>query len=225
MRTLQIRNFNEDINLDDYTLIELVIQNKKIFYKYCEYCYNDFPASSCYFNYKVDSKTLDSDKYIHFISHPYCLDLNTKKNINGLYKILKKKYYIDLEEDINILKNKAKEIVSNISLDFDIELSLADDIPVDDLFKIMNLKFNDYESMSLMEQFIKYIKIIYEIQGISVFIIPFLYSYFEENEINEIKKELAYSRIALITLENTRKEINNVADKCLLFDLDLCSIE
>lgn len=225
MRTLQIRNFDKEINLDEYTLIELVIQNKKLFYNYCEYCYNEFPYSSCYFNYKVDSKVLDCDKYIHFIHHPFALDLNTKKNINGLYKILKKKYYIDLEEDINILKNKAKEIVNNIAIDFDVELSISDDVATDDLFKILNLKFNEFESMSLVEKFIKYIKIIYEIQGISVFVIPFLYSYFEENELLEIKKELSYSRIVLMTLENSKNNEQTCVDKTLLLDFDLCSIE
>lgn len=225
MRILRLAYFENEIDLDNTFLLSVVIENKQLFYKFCLYCYDDFPDR--YFSFVIleDGKILDNDKSIHFISHPFSLDLNSKRNINALYKLLKKKYYSELEEDIFALKSKVLDIAGKISLDFDIDLVVNSDISEDDLFKMMKLEFKDWDEMDLTTRFIKYIQIIYELQNIRVFVIPFLSSFFDEPAIEIIKKEISYLGITLISIDNNNFLASSLSDKTIILDSDLCAIE
>ncbi len=225
MKRLFITNFEKPIVIDDITALAIIIENKKIFFDYCSYCYNDFRKSNISFNFENDGKDVDCENAIHFLAHPFSLNLNTKKNINALYKLLRKKYYSELSTDIEALKSKVIEIVSAIALDFDVELSVDNEIAEDDLFKIMNLQFKDDEGFPLHVKLIKYMQVIYELQGINVFVMPFVSSYFSLNEIEQIKKELSYIGGCFISLENNSIFDKSCFDKTLILDFDLCSIE
>lgn len=225
MKRLNICNFEKPIEIDDVTTLGIVVENKKIFFDYCSYCYNDFRKTNISFLYENDDKEIDCENVIHFVAHPFSLNLNTKKNINALYKILRKKYYQELSLDIDSLKEKVIEIVSSIALDFDVELSVSNDIVEDDLFKIMDLQFKEDEECPLYVKFIKYMQVIYELQGINIFIMPFISSYFSSEEIDYIKKELSYIGGTLISLENNTNFDNKHFDKTIILDSDLCTIE
>ena len=224
MRTLKITYFDGEINLDDCNLITLVLNNKKMLYKFCNYCFDDFPDTTVALDYYIDDKLVDNDKNIHFIPHTYGLNLNTKKNINALYKLLKKKYYDELSSNIELLKDKIIDIVKEISKDFDVELTADDDISNDDLFKIMNLEFKEEDNNNLVSKFCKYLKVIYELQGIKVFVIPFLHLFFSNEEILMIFNEIKYDGLTLISLETSI--INKIFDGHVIriLDFDLCSL-
>lgn len=222
MRKLDITFFDKSLILDEPKIIKLVIENKGLYYDCCKYCFDGFYADKIIFCLYEEGKIIDNDKNIHFISQPFSLDLNTKKNINALYKLLKKKYYYQLNDNLEMLKIKINEIVSMITLDFDVELDVADDISEDDLFKILNIQFKE-EKMCLTERFIKYLQVINELQGIKLFIIPNLFLYFEPEQIECIKKEISYFGLTIISIENGDFSFNDQNVEKYFLDNDLCS--
>lgn len=225
MRRLRITNFEKPIDIASLSTLAIIVEDKKTFFDYCSYCYNDFRKTNVSFVYEREDKEIDCENAIHFIAHPFSLNLNTKKNINALYKLLRKKYYSELSSDIESLKEKVVEIVSSIALDFDVELTVNNEIAEDDLFKIMNLQFKEDEEVPLHVKFIKYMQVIYELQGINIFIMPFVSSYFPPCEIEIIKKELSYIGGTLISLENDTNIDKSGFEKTIILDLDLCTIE
>lgn len=223
MKELIIKHIEKRINLDEPKFITLVLENKVMFYKMNKYCFDNFDNTDDFFNYLNNGLSVPVEKAMHFIVCLYDLNLNTKRNINALYKILKSKYYIELKSDISSLKDKVKEIVSNISSDFDIELKINSQINEDDLFKVMDLRFDDSAS-SLLESLIKYCLIIYELQNINIFIFNNLHQYFETNELKSLFYEFQYNGLTIINLENDSQFQKNHDEELLIIDNDICSI-
>lgn len=213
----------DDISFDVPKTINIVIENKVTFYNFCKYCFQDFSGEMEYISCFNNESLLKNDNVLHFIPNLFDLSLNNKKNINALYKILKQKYYDTLKIDISSLKTKIVDIVSTIASDFDVELTITNKISEDDLFKIMDLKFND-DTDTLLEQLIKYCSMIHELQKISTFVILHLHDYFEQSELDSLYHELKYKGISIISIENNNLFGKNNGDLTMILDKDLCSI-
>ena len=192
MKKIKFTFIDNDINIDSSLFIDIVIENKSMLYDFLKYCYYLFNGKNNYIFLQNNGEMLDNEKSIHFVYNLLNLDLNSKKNINALYKILKLKYYEELKEDISVLTNKAKQIIDNISLDFDIELYSSSEIKEDDIFKAFDLKFLESEDITLKERLIKYCKLIFELQKIDIFIFNSLHQYLQEEEIESLFYELSY---------------------------------
>jgi len=223
MNNIKFNMIGEEVNIDEPRLIYLIIENKIMFYKFNKYCFEDFYGVDNYLSYFINDVSEKNDKVMNFIPNVFDLSLNNKRNINSLYKILKNKYYDDLKVDIDSLKEKAIEIISNIALDFDVELTANSEIKADDLFKILDLRFND-ESNNLLDILIKYCSVIRELQNIDVFVINQLRDYFYDDDLSRMYHELSYKGITIIDVENNANFVKNKDDIVLIVDKDLCSI-
>lgn len=224
MKTITFKYVELHYVLDSLPRITLIIENKKLFCSFMQYCNLGFLGNEDYIKVFEEPELLSNDKNICYIANIFDLNLNTKKNVNALYKILKHKYYEELKDKIHSLKENISSIVTSISMDFDIELSLSGDIQEDDLFKMMNLQFLD-KDLSLMEKLIKYIFVINELQKSSVFIINHLYDYFDKSEIETIYHELEYRGITLINVENRENNVKIENEIKIIIDNDMFAIE
>ena len=207
--------------LDDLSILTLVCENKGLLFDYCDYLFNEFIGKERYWKLEIDNQVEELFDKGDFIPNYFQLDLNSKRNVNALYKILKKLYYEKLSDSIKDLKEKALSIVKEIALDFDIELSVSNEIKEDDLFKIMNLQFSD-EGLSYKEKLIKYIFITNELRGVNIFFVVDFHRYFSDGEANEILKELSYRKIKLVNLEHDQSFAKYDDESLLLVDQDLC---
>lgn len=223
MRTMKFSSCEKTISMEPPVSLSLVIENKASLYSFLSYCHNDFSGDSDRIRFYIDDSLQDNDERLSFIPNLFDLNLNSKKNINGLYKLLKKKYYSELKEGISELKSKAEAIIKEISLDFDVELTAGDAINEDDLFKAMNLGFAEDDS-SLLERLIKYMDIIHELQGISVFVIYRLRDYFEDDELTFLRHEVDYKGIVLIDIETEKPIKPQENETVIVMDKDLCFI-
>lgn len=208
-------------SLDDLSILTLVCENKGLLFDYCDYLFNEFIGKERYWKLEIDNQVEELFDKGDFIPNYFQLDLNSKRNVNALYKILKKLYYEKLSDSIKDLKEKALSIVKEIALDFDIELSVSNEIKEDDLFKIMNLQFSD-EGLSYKEKLIKYIFITNELRGVNIFFVVDFHRYFSDGEANEILKELSYRKIKLVNLEHDQSFAKYDDEFLLLVDQDLC---
>ena len=222
MKQLQIDYFQEPINLEVGYFYNFVVENIDLFRKiywslFTEFEFDDIPI-----------KILDDNNFqAHFdelccpITNILNTDLNSKKNLNILNKIFKKTYYGSLDDDIVSLKNKAKEIVNNISLDLDIPIAVNNDISTDDLFKLFNVRFID-EKENLLESFINFVKVTSELQQKNIFIVVHLKEFFTKNELETLIKETSYRQIIFINIETNNLGEKITDEKTIIIDKDYC---
>ena len=165
MRELDFLYLDETIELEKNTMYTFVIENKKALYEIEKFVRFEFSGNDYYFSYKINGKPIELDATAIVIDDVFALDVNTKKNINALYKMLSGMYGYKAEEEIEHVKDKIRQIVKEISLDLDIELMMSETVKDDDLFKIMDLKIKDTdgEPIKRLTNFIKFMYIVIQI--------------------------------------------------------------
>ncbi len=213
----------EYINIDNNPFITYVIENKKILFNIEKYIRMSFEGERDYIHLSKDKQLVLLDDYCDVVDNIFVLDINTKKNINALYKILKSLYYEKLKENISGLKQDISKIVSEISLDFDLELYVSNEIKEEDLFKIMDLQFKEIDS-DYKNRLIKYMEVINELRNIKVFFFFHLHDYFEKEELETIIKEIKYRNISVINIESHNLFTKNDNERIIIYDNDLCYI-
>lgn len=217
--------FDEVLSFNNECFYTIVLEDKKAIIEFLTYLNNDFCDNRQYL-YLIDDKgkELKLEDNIFFISNIFQLELNTKKNINALYKKLTSLYKYKINDDLLEIKNKCESIVEEISVDFDIRLNIGTSIDITDLFKIMNISFlEDYNDIK--EKLIKYMLILNEINGYKIYILYGLHQYFTDSEINDIFTELKYHDISLINLEIYNNFNKGISESIKILDVDYCSIE
>ena len=215
---------NNWINIEEYQFINVVIENKGLYRKYMQYLYDGFVSDEDYWFFKDGEKVISVDNVSDFIPSFFNIDINSKKNLNALYKLLRKFYFDQYRLEIGEINKLANNIVSNISIDFDIPLYFNGEVTDEDIFKLFEIKFN-CDVSNLRERIVKYIDVVYELRGIRVFFVANLLEIFDQKEVIDIINEIKYKNIVLINLEN--KEISTVIENklVLIIDQELCLIK
>lgn len=223
MKTLSINPNVFQIDITDPKFITLLIENKSFYWKFSKYLYDTFPEHLGYcslFKNGEEQKIEDASAYIY---NPLDLNLNTKQNLNALYKILKKSYFSELSASVQQIQDLLTQVCKEIRLDFDAELTMESSIRIDDIFKIGGLQFLETDS-SLLERFVRYISIAKELQNVSIIFINHLRDYFENAEIEQLLKEMEYRGITLVNIETFVPQNKLENETLCIIDKDLCSI-
>lgn len=151
------------------------------------------------------------------------LDLNIKKNLNSLNKILLKTTYENLNKDLGNLKKEVLKIVKSISLELEVSVSIKEEIKADDLFKIVDIKFLESQE-NILEKLINYIIVISKLQRKNIFLILHIKEYLTDEEIFTLIKELSLHEIFLIDFETRNFSGNEQSDNKIIINEDGCLI-
>lgn len=223
MKILSINPNVFQIDITDPKFITLVIENKSFYWKFSKYLYDTFPEHLSFCSLIKNGEQQKIEDVSAYIYNPLDLNLNTKQNLNALYKILKKSYFSELSASVQQIQDLLTQVCKEIRLDFDAELTMESSIRIDDIFKIGGLQFSEIDS-SLLEKFVRYISIIKELRNVSIIFINHLHDYFENTEIEQLLKELGYRGITLVNIETFVPQ-NKIENETLcIIDKDLCSI-
>ncbi len=211
----------KNISLEDAGLITLVIENRQLLYEVCQFCCLDFRGKKEYISV-IDDDLKDPLPLI-FIENPFVLDYNNKKNLNALYRTLKGKYWSELSSDLSKINECIQKVISSIVLDFDVELSSVQDVDLDDLLKLSNIRFVEKEG-SFVERLINYIVVCHELQFVNIFVFYGLRILMDDTELSQMLKELSYRNIKIIDIEGIKpsKIIDSESIYCI--DSDLCNL-
>jgi len=215
--------FPEEVDLSSSDFRIVRIENPSMFYQVARYLYLDFAGSTEFFTLRNETGEVNIDQSSNFLGSLFNVDLNTKKNINCLYRVLKKTYFDKLSDDLDKLREQAADIVKNISFDFDVELSVQNEIAIDDLFKIMNLQFSDNCS-SLLERVTKFVLLSYELQHTTLFFALNLFEYLEPDEIRTLFHDVSYKSISIIDIESGNNLPSIDFGHTNIVDRDLCNL-
>ncbi len=92
-----------------------------------------------------------------------------------------------------------KELKTSTLIDFD----YFEDIENTDILKLMKVQFKEKEE-TLFDRFINYLETILEAKKIKLLFVGFLFTYFSENEIIQVKNICVESEITLVSLEKDK---------------------
>lgn len=223
MKTLSINPNVFQIDITDPKFITLVIENKPFYWTFSKYLYDTFPEHLSFCSLIKNGEQQKIEDVSAYIYNPLDLNLNTKQNLNALYKILKKSYFSELSASVQQMQDLLTQVCKEIRLDFDAELTMESSIRIDDIFKIGGLQFSETDS-SLLERFVRYISIVKELQNVSIIFINHLHDYFENTEIEQLLKEMEYRGITLVNIETFVPQNKLENETLCIIDKDLCSI-
>lgn len=223
MKTLSINPNVFQIDITDPKFITLVIENKPFYWTFSKYLYDTFPEHLSFCSLIKNGEQQKIEDVSAYIYNPLDLNLNTKQNLNALYKILKKSYFSELSASVQQMQDLLTQVCKEIRLDFDAELTMESSIRIDDIFKIGGLQFLEADS-TLLERFVRYISIVKELQNVSIIFINHLHDYFENAEIEQLLKEMEYRGITLVNIETFVPQSKLENETLCIIDKDLCSI-
>lgn len=216
--------FDEYVDLEIDKLNLLIVENKNKYIELLTYLNNEYLGENiviAFFN--DDNEKYKSSEATSFIPNVFSFEFNNKKNTNALYKKLKNLYGLTLVEETKLVKEHLIKIMEDIAMDFEIELDIDEDIKIEDLFKLMDVRFREDYS-SFFEKVLKYMKIMREICGTILFIFHNLTDYLTDDEIKMLVNDAKYQEIRILSIENCTPTANLENLSCAILDVDMCSI-
>lgn len=224
MKTLFINPSIAEIDVSSPVFINLIIENPSLYYAFNRYLFDGFPDHLSYIGLQKDGKPLKIEDYAEYIDSFYSINLNSKSNLNALYKLLKKTYFDQLSDGVEELQKQLDKICSEIALDFDVELVTDGNLRIEDVFKMGNIQFSHNDDNSLLDTLVTYLKLVNELRGCDLIFTNHLYDYLEQENIEKLFSEASYRGISIINLERVEPvEVNKIA-KTVIIDTDLCSL-
>lgn len=220
---LRLLGFDRLFKISSLKLNIVQIENIYIFRKFIETITLECFLSDVITLFDEDLNIIDVDEACFSIINVMNLDLNTKKNLNSLNKILLKTTYENLNKDLENLKKEVLKIVKSISLELEVSVFIKEEIKADDLFKIVDIKFSESQE-NILEKLINYIVVISKLQRKNIFLILHIKEYLTDEEIFTLIKELSLHEIFLIDFETRNFSGNEQSDNKIIIDEDGCLI-
>lgn len=216
-------DLNYKIEINNKCIVEWIIESPEQFSSYL--CELEVQTNGAEGNFVLseNEKILNWSKCATIIFNPISLSTNDKKVISKIYGELQEiavgeNCYIKTKEIISILQQYLLELEYN----FDLNLSISDDIDLQGLFKLFGIKVAE-DSPSLFEQLMQYIKIQNIILGKRLVILVNVRSFFTEEQLNELFSFTIYNEIGLLLVESFQRDFTNSTQKYII-DKDKCEI-
>lgn len=220
---LKLLGFDQLFKISQLKLNIVQIENVYIFRKFVESLTFDCFLDEVVTFFDENLNVINDNEPCFSILNIMDLDLNTKKNLNSLNKILQKTTYENFYKDLENLKTRISEIVKTISLELEVSISIKDEIKTDDLFKIMEIKFAENQE-NILEKLINYIIVMSKLQRKYIFLVLHLKEYLTEEEISVLIKELSLHEIFIINFETRDFPIDVGIDNKIVIDSEGCLI-
>ena len=221
MINLHIKRFNINESLDNNENVLLIIENKKILYDFLM----DLNSGNNYLEnieaYDENNKKIKTCDLIDFVYSPMFIDVNQKKNLNLLIRLIKNDCENLIQEEVDEIKNKIESLFKLIRLDLNIDIESDIDFTNDDLLKSMNVFIKDTSSNPI-ERIFNYIKVSIELRKVRCFIFYGLYDFLTKNEIEELLLNCKYLNVKIINIEKNFDDKSLKFDKKYFLDNDLC---
>ena len=215
MTYLTINEIETPIEIKDNSIINIKFNNRKLF---LEFYYALENKDSEIINLSKNFiKNYNLNKDTIFIKNLLDLDLNDKKILTSLYKIIDKKA-ADYHEKMEEIKNRISNLLIELSLELEGEIEFNDEFPLSKLLSISNFQFSKSEN-SCLNNLITYIIQFKNITNLHFIFINDGLRYLNENEIKMIKDFLLKEGISLI---NFYFDNSKILDKecCTLINID-----
>lgn len=212
-----------EFDLIENQILVLSIENHLAYSNMLETLWKQYKGESGDFILSHESKELKLSQKMECIYNIFCINTNDKKIITKLYQeltfqndtLLQEESILFKQELITYFDKVISTVPYNLKYNFDTDLS--------SLMKSISVEIDD-DSDSLLEKVMQYIKLMNQICGVEIFVIPNLKAYFSTEDIIQLYEVAMYNKIYLIVIEPFQT-LHVEGEKGWIIDKDLCIIE
>lgn len=168
------------------------------------------------------NKDLVINKSVVIVHTPLQLDLNSKKNLNYLYKemqIISDEYAYEIVGEINSDIVAYLDMISK-KLPYQIDYKL--ELEPTQLYKQYEVRL-DLDGTSLLEKVINYIQLEKLLCNTKLIVFINLKAYFDKEQLEEIYKTAIYNKIFILLIETQERDCITGEKYCII-DNDKCLI-
>lgn len=202
----------------------LTIENRTFYTNFIKELSEQIESTIGNFVLSRDNKELNLSKEFDLLIDLFHLDLNNKKHLSKIYGHLKEIAYD--EENYKKTMEFNKDLINyidDIIFKYDLPLEYEPDLDLTGLLKIIGLNI-ELTNSELLNQLIQYIKVSFNLGGISCFVFVNLKDFLTFEEIAEFYKFASYSKIHILLLESSCKDLKHDCEEHYVIDEDLCEI-
>ncbi len=202
------------IEIDNEYVRCIEIENKDYFYRTISLL-NDFNNNE---DLKEEINFIDKIDFKMIIDY-FNVDLNDKKTLNAVIKYVKEN--IDVLNYDKLLRSYQRlcTLFSSSLENIDIPINIEEDINIDNIIKLMNIKINKEDS--ILKNLFILIDVIKKIKNYNLLILVNLKQYLTKEELNEVYKYAIYNNVTLLLIDNTSYGIPQKYEKKLIIDDNL----
>lgn len=168
-------------------------------------------------------KELKMSQRIECIYNIFNINTNDRKIISKLYQELTYQNDALLQEESIRFKQELMEYFDKLISTVPYNLKYNFEVDLSSLMKAISVE-TDVEGDSLLEKMLQYIKLMNQICGIDIFVIPNLKYYFSTEETMQFYQFAMYNKIYIVVIEPTLSQ-HVEGEKSWIIDDDLCIIE
>ncbi|MGD1822999.1 MAG: type II-A CRISPR-associated protein Csn2 [Pleomorphochaeta sp.] len=225
---MKIRLVNEPLNiyLDEIELKYniLVIESKTLLFQIIKDLYNQSNNEYGDFVLSEDDKQLDIKENFELILDPFKLDINNRKVLTAIQKLailesINEIHYIETNKIISQLVAYSQKI----AFTFNGNITTKNEITNESIIKMLNFQV-DTISESFTETLLEYLLNSNKYLNTKVFCFVNLFSYIENEQIDELIHSCLNNNIHVIFLESSDNKYFNNECKKIIIDCDFCQI-
>lgn len=217
MRTIQIKQIEQNIPMDSPFFYNLIIENSRLLRDFLF----DLSEECSFFNYIGEQKTTFHDD-AYFVENPLYASLDSKKADSLLQKEISSRITYDQKEEYESLMNLVYDYINSISYDYPIPVTFNDDLPLQTLLKTMGLT-PELTEVTDINKLIQNIKILSYLLKKDIFVFFNLKDFFSEGELLVFLKAMAQLEVKILII-SSHSSPKLKDERQIIIDKDLCEL-
>lgn len=209
------------ISFENNLIKVLVIENQIIYRNTIIQLYEDNIDE--WFILSKDYKPVEFSKNIKFIDNILSFSMNDKKLMSKINLDLEQFANSNYLENLQRIKGELLELSLNLSAELDFNVEYSGNIETSSIIKLMSFRPRD-DCEYPLERLTRYLVLLNNYLGISLFITNNLYFYFSDKDVNTLFETLSFHHIKLIDIEGMDSFNRSDLSEVLIVDKDLCEI-
>ena len=219
------KNWQRKIKIEENTIYTLVFENKKYYRENITELISQHKGDEGNYIYSNDNKEISLEKSSYIITDIFNIEINSKKVLTKIYNSLLKQI-IDDTVEYNELTTHIRAYFEKLIFNSPFEVEQGEEIDINSLLKLGDFRIH-VEDDDILEKFIKFLKVLVQLCGITIIFIVGLHNVFTDEEVREIYKEVCVNKISIINIEY--QQFNNLSNEnykeiVYIFDKDNCEI-
>ena len=201
------------INLNDEYIMCLEVENKKYFYRIIDIL---IKYSEGIF---IEDNLFDTNFNIRVIIDYFNLELNNRKTLNNINKIIISNLTPEYLVDITNLYKKFLKNYEKILKEIDIPLTVNKDFQLENISKIFDLKI--HTENDVLKDLLILIDTYKETKEYNMIFLINLKQYLTEDELQELYKYSIYNKVKIVLIDSQSYGIAKKYEKKLIIDDNL----
>lgn len=211
--------FNTPIEIIENKIAVLVIENRNFLQKSIIDLLGISQGRDGEYSFFIMNKEIN--KNIDVIIDIFNIEVNSTKNLTKLYNQIKSEYIIgDSYNDYINLCNASNLFLTKVTGKFDYALEFDPGFELNSFLKNQSLKFI-FDSKSLLEKLVDYLKIMTEFLKTNIFILINIKSYLSEEELILLYEYVFQNKINILLIESEYKDSLKEYENVKIIDKDL----